>query len=437
MADVQPLLALHYEPSVVGELAQVVAPPYDVIDDGQRAALLARSPYNVVAVDLPKPGPGGGDPYAAAGREFESWQAQGALVRDSEPALWAHTQDYSGPDGVARTRRGFFCRVRIEGYGPGKVRPHERTHPGPKEDRLRLTRATKANISPIFSLYSDPEQAAWGALEPATSGQPWADVTDGDGTRHRLWRVADPAAIEAVRAATASAELLIADGHHRYETMDAYAEEVGGEGEHRYILMCLVALQDPGLTIFPTHRLVKDLDEAKRAALEAALARDFEIAEVDRARLAPPPQGEQPTPLRMGYVNDRDDRFFQLTLKDQAIADAALAGHSQPYRHLDTGILETLILKNALGMSDEDISHFNGMFYARDTDEAVSMVRAGDYNAAFVMRPTPVRQVRELAAEGENMPPEVDLLLPQAADGPPVQPAGMKGSPSTPIRAAG
>ena len=417
MADVQPLLALHYEPSVVGELATVVAPPYDVIDDGQRAALLARSPYNVVAVDLPKPGPGGEDPYAAAGREFESWQAQGALVRDSEPALWAHTQDYSGPDGVARTRRGFFCRVRIEGYGPGKVRPHERTHPGPKEDRLRLTRATKANVSPIFSLYSDPEQAAWGALEPATSGQPWADVTDGDGTRHRLWRVADAAAIEAVRAATASAELLIADGHHRYETMDAYAEEVGGEGEHRYILMCLVALQDPGLTIFPTHRLVKDLDDTRRAALEEALARDFEIAEVDRARLAPPPQGEQPTPLRMGYVNDRDERFFQLTLKDQAIADAALAGHSEPYRHLDTGILETLILKNALGMSDEDISHFNGMFYARDTDEAVSMVRGGEYNAAFVMRPTPVRQVRELAAEGENMPPKSTFFYPKLLTG--------------------
>jgi uncharacterized protein (DUF1015 family) len=417
MADVQPLRALHYDPSVVGELGQVVAPPYDVIDDGQRAELLARSPFNVVAIDLPKPGPGDSDPYETAGREFQGWQAQGALVRDSEPALWAHAQDYAGPDGVARTRRGFFCRVRIEGYGPGKVRPHERTHPGPKEDRLRLTRATKANISPIFSLYSDPEQAAWAALEPLTAEQPWADVTDGDGTRHRLWRVADPQAIEAVRAATANAELLIADGHHRYETMDAYAEELGGEGEHRYILMCLVALQDPGLTIFPTHRLVRDLDDDKRAALEAALERDFEIAEVDRAELAPPPQGDEPTPLQMGYVNGRDERFLRLTLKDQAIAEAALAGHSEPYRHLDTGVLETLLLKNALGMSDEDISHFNGMFYARDTDEAVAMVRSGEYDAAFVMRPTPVRQVRELAAEGENMPPKSTFFYPKLLTG--------------------
>jgi uncharacterized protein (DUF1015 family) len=417
MADVQPLRALHYAPAVVGDISRVVAPPYDVIDDGQRAALLARSPFNVVAVDLPKPGPGGEDPYEVARNTFAGWQQQGAVVRDEQPALWAHAQDYAGPDGVARTRRGFFCRVRIEGYGPGKVRPHERTHPGPKEDRLRLTRATRANISPIFSLYSDPEQAAWGALDPVTAEPPWADVTDGDGTRHRLWRVADPQAIEAVRAATANAELLIADGHHRYETMDAYADEVGGEGEHRYILMCLVALEDPGLTIFPTHRLVKDLDDEQRAALDEALARDFEIAEVDRDGLEPAPQGDEPTPLQMGYVNGRDERYLRLTLKDQAIADAALSDHTDPYRHLDTGVLETLILKNALGMSDEDISHFNGMFYARDTDEAISMVRSGDYDAAFVMRPTPVRQVRELAAEGENMPPKSTFFYPKLLTG--------------------
>jgi len=216
---------------------------------------------------------------------------------------------------------------------------------------------------------------------------------------------------------TANAELLIADGHHRYETMDAYADEVGGEGEHRYILMCLVALEDPGLTIFPTHRLVKDLDDEQRAALDEALARDFEIAEVDRDGLEPAPQGDEPTPLQMGYVNGRDERYLRLTLKDQAIADAALSGHTEPYRHLDTGVLETLILKNALGMSDEDISHFNGMFYARDTDEAVSMVRSGDYDAAFVMRPTPVRQVRELAAEGENMPPKSTFFYPKLLTG--------------------
>ncbi len=415
MADVQPLRALHYDPTVVGPLEDVVAPPYDVIDADQRAKLMDLSPFNVVAIDLPQADPAGGrDPYEAAGELFASWQLQGVIVRDEEPALWAHTQDYRGPDGVQRTRRGVFCRVRIEEYGPGRVRPHERTHPGPKEDRLRLTRATRANVSPIFSLYSDPTQAAWQALAPATEQPPWAEITDADGTVHRLWRVSDPNAIAAVQGATGGAELLIADGHHRYETMQAYAEEVDGEGDHRYILMCLVALEDPGLTVFATHRLVGGLSEERREALAQAIERDFETVEVPVEEIAPPP-GDGP--LQLGYIDGRDGRALRLTLKDQGIADAALAGHSEPYRRLDTGVLETLLLKNALGLSDDDISHFNGLFYARDTAEALAMVGSGDYDAAFLVRPTPVSQVRELAAAGENMPPKSTYFYPKLLTG--------------------
>jgi uncharacterized protein (DUF1015 family) len=417
MADIQPLRALHYDPAVAGPLADVVSPPYDVIDATQRAALIARSPFNVIAIDLPEGEP---DRYAAAGELFASWQREGALTRDEVPAIWAHTQDYTGPDGQARTRRGFFCRVRIEDYGAGRVRPHERTHPGPKEDRLRLTRATKANISPIFSLYSDPTDAAWQALAPFTTEQPWGEVRDGDGTTHRIWRVSDPAAIAAVQQATADAELLIADGHHRYETMRTYADEVDEatppptNDEHRYILMCLVALEDPGLTVFPTHRLISGLDDTRRAALREALERDFEIVEVPVEQIAPPP-GEGP--LQLGYIDHQDDRPLRLTLKDQAIADAALPGYSDAYHHLDTGVLETLLLKNALGLSDEDIAHFNGLFYARDTAEALAMVRSGDYDAAFLMRPTPVQQVREVAGAGENMPPKSTYFYPKLLTG--------------------
>src|SRR5712691_9115667 len=198
MAEIQPLRALHYDTSVVGPLESVVAPPYDVIDSEQRAELIARSPFNVVAVDLPQGDP---DPYESARELFETWQLQGALVRDREPALWAHTQEYDGPGGERLTRRGFFCRVRIERYGPGRVRPHERTHPGPKEDRLRLTRATRANLSPIFSLYSDPAGAVSSALEPTVAAdRPWSETADEDGTINRLWRVEDTPAIESVQA---------------------------------------------------------------------------------------------------------------------------------------------------------------------------------------------------------------------------------------------
>jgi uncharacterized protein (DUF1015 family) len=177
MADVQPLRALHYDLTRTGGLQPVAAPPYDVIDESQRAELLSRSPYNVVEIDLPRD-PDGGDPYAHAARTLAAWRDEGVVVRDDEPALWALEQDYTGPDGQRRTRRGFFARVRVEDYGPGRIRPHERTHPGPKEDRLRLTRATGANLSPIFSLYDDPAGAAWGALAPQLDGAPWGEVTD-------------------------------------------------------------------------------------------------------------------------------------------------------------------------------------------------------------------------------------------------------------------
>jgi uncharacterized protein (DUF1015 family) len=428
MADVQPLRALHYDLSVAGALGDVVAPPYDVIDAAQRAALIARSPFNVVAVDLPRApsaGKGGADgqasveseladPYRAAGELFESWQLQGAVVRDAEPAIWAHTQRYTGPDGVAQTRRGFFCRVRIEEYGPGRVRPHERTHPGPKEDRLRLTRATRANMSPIFSLYSDPAGAAWEALEPATAQAPWGEASDAEGTVHRLWRVADEAVIAAVQAAARDSELLIADGHHRYETARAYAEELGGDGEHRYVLMCLVALEDPGLTVFPTHRLVKGLDAARRAALAEALRRDFDVTEVPLEQLAPAP-GEGL--LQLGYIDSQSKRPLRLTLKSQTVADAALPGFSEAYRRLDTGVLEALLLKGALGLSDEDISHLHDFRYARSAEEAIELVGSGEYDVAFLMRPTPVGQVRDVAAAGENMPPKSTFFFPKLLTG--------------------
>jgi uncharacterized protein (DUF1015 family) len=411
MADVQPLRALHYNTTVAGPLPDLVAPPYDVIDPGQRAELAARSPFNVVAIDLPQGEP---DPYESASEQLETWQLQGVLERDREPAIWAHTQEYTGPGGITHTRRGFFCRVRLEEYGPGRVRPHERTHPGPKEDRLRLTRATRANVSPIFSLYSDPQQAAWQALEPFTEQPSWGEVTDSDGTVHRLWRVADSDAIAQVQAATRDAELLIADGHHRYETMLAYADEVGGDGDHRYILMCLVAMEDPGLTVFPTHRLVRGLDSARQQALAQALVRDFDIEQVTVDQITPAPGTG---PLQLGYINSQAEQPSRLTLKDQAIADEALPDRSAAYRHLDTGVLEALVLKGALGLSDDDIAHFNGLFYARDTDEALAMVSSGEYQAAFLMRPTPVEQVRDVAAAGENMPPKSTYFYPKLLTG--------------------
>jgi uncharacterized protein (DUF1015 family) len=415
MADLQPLRALHYDLEVTGPLGEVVSPPYDVIDPAQREALAARSPFNVVHVDLPVPDEEGGDAYEHAAEVLRNWGDAGAVVRDPTPALWALSQGYRTPDGVEHERRGLFARVRVQDYGPGTIRPHERTHPGPREDRLRLTRATRANLSPIFALHPDPDAAVREALESGREEAPFGEFTDDQGTVHRLWRVPDPEAIATVQRALRDAELLIADGHHRYETARVYAEEIGGEGPHRYVLMCLVALEDPGLAVLPTHRLVRGLDSERQEALAAVLRRDFEIEEIEPAALAPPPNEDRR--LKLGYIDAHFQRAFRLTLRDQALADAALAAHSEAYRHLDTAVLEALVLKGALGLDDEAIDHLDGLGYARDDAEALELVRRGEYDAAFFMRGTPIGQVRAIAASGENMPPKSTFFSPKVPTG--------------------
>jgi uncharacterized protein (DUF1015 family) len=410
MADVLPLRALHYDPTVAGDFGTLVAPPYDVIDAPRRAELAGRSPHNVVAVDLPE----GDDPYAHAAQVWERWQADGIVVRDDSDALWPLVQEYDAPDGRRMRRQGFLCRVRIEEYGAGRIRPHERTHPGPKEDRLRLTRATQTNLSPIFSLYSDPGGAGWRALESARGDAPFAAVTDDENTTHTLWRVADQNAISTVRDALADAELLIADGHHRYETARAYADEIGGDGPHRYVLMCLVALEDPGLLVFPTHRMLSGLSPDQYEPLAHALRESFDLEEIPREEIAPP-AGDGP--IQMGYIDSHFKRAFRLTLRDQAVADQALPDSSNALRRLDTAVLEALILKGTLGYSDDDISHLNGLVYARDTAEVLAAIDSAEADCAFVLRPTPVDVVREVAAAGENMPPKSTYFHPKLLTG--------------------
>ncbi len=392
MADVRPFRALHYDPAKT-QIADVVAPPYDVIDAAQRERLLQRSPHNAVEIDLPQ----GDDPYGHAATTFARWRADGTLVRDAEPAFWVLVQDYTGPDGNAYTRTGLFARIRVEEYGAGRIRPHERTHPGPKEDRLNLTRATKANLSPIFCLYD-------GEVDLPTDGEPFADVTDEDGTRHRLFRIpGDPAITEAL----ADSELLIADGHHRYETARVYAEEIGGEGPHRYVLACLVSLSDPGLTVFPTHRLLTDLkDQPRQQALRDTLMRDWDLERVELDDLEPTPDG---TSIQLGYADSFHQQGYRLTLK----ADRP----DGPLGNLDTAVLERLILKGPLKMTDDDISHFQGLDYSRNFAEAKQKLLDKEVDAIFFTGAVPVEQIRDIAAAGEVMPPKSTYFFPKVLTG--------------------
>jgi uncharacterized protein (DUF1015 family) len=410
VALVSPIQALHYDLDRVA-LADVVAPPYDVINEEQRGELVARSDHNVVELDLPRD-PSEGDPYEHAALLLEEWTGDGILTRDEEPAIWALEQEYTAPDGSRLTRRGFLARVRLAPYGEG-IRPHERTQPGPKEDRLRLTRATRHNLSPIFALHPGD---AWEHLEPALGGDHWGEVTNGDGTTHRVWRIGDQAVHEAIAAELEPAELLIADGHHRYETSLAYQREVGADSPADYVLMALVSLEDPGLTVFPTHRLISGLadDAAKQEALGSGLKELFEIEEVPTDQLDP---GGTDGVGVFGYIDSHHKRGFRMRLKDRTRLDDALAGRSQAYRTLDAAILEELVLKGILGMSAENVAAKRGIGYTPSIPEALAKLDAGDYQVAFLLRPTPVEQVRAVAAEGETMPPKSTYFFPKLLTG--------------------
>src|SRR4051794_22525654 len=413
MAEIQPLHAVHYDTNTAGGLENLVAPPYDVIDDQMRPELIAKSPFNIVEVDLPSPEEGE-DPYAHAEHIFEAWLQQGVMVKEREPSLWVMRQQFR-LGGETLNRTGLFARVRVEDYGQGRIRPHERTHPGPKEDRLRLTRATRANLSPIFSLFRDPGDAAWNVLNPITENEePFDTVVDADGIADRLWRITDPGQIAALQDALKDAELLIADGHHRYETARVYAEEIGGEGDHNYVLQFLCSMEDPGMVILPTHRLLTDLKTSeKQEALANTLREHFDIEEVAIEDIEPP-AGELPA---FGYIDAHFKKPFRLTLKDAKSLEQAMPDKPDAYRRLDTAVLEALILRGPAGLSEDDISHLNGLAYSNDLEDALEAVNDGRADAAFILRSTPINQVREVATAGETMPPKSTFFYPKVPTG--------------------
>jgi uncharacterized protein (DUF1015 family) len=332
MAVVKPFRAERYDQATVGPLEALVAPPYDVISPEARADYLARSPYNVVHLTLP-------DEEARAGRDLEGWRRQGVLTRDEDPRYWFLSQDYVGPDGVERSRSGLVASLKAEPYSKGVVLPHERTHRGPKEGRLRLLRATRTQLEPIFLLYEG---------DPLTGPSREPDLQSGG---DRLWRIDDAPGFE-------DTELLIADGHHRYETALAFAEEGGSP----YLMVVLVPTRQEGLTIFPTHRIAEHVNGVGGTPIDE-------------------PGEELP-----GVVLYRRGGYELL--------------HGDG---LDVDIVERIAPE--------------GVTYTPRREEAVATVDRGEAEAAFLLRPTRIEDVWEVARRGETMPQKSTYFYPKLTSG--------------------
>jgi len=413
----EPLRALRYDQSKV-DLADVVAPPYDVVTAPQRAALIRRCEYSIVRLELPD------DANAqAAATLMRQWVRDGVLARDDRPALWWHEQTFTAPDGVDRARRGFFAAVRLSPYDEGRVHPHEHTHASVRAERLELMRATRANLSPILGVYDDPDGTAAGRLGSAAAVDPDMQATDFDGTVHRFWEVTDPAVIGAVRDSMAEREILIADGHHRYETALAYRDErraaegdPEGDRPYDFILMCLCNLRDEGLAIYPTHRVVMSHRDVDRRFLQAFSIRELPAgtpAAVVEAELNEVPIDT----IAFAIWRGSEQPALIAELSDPSAAMLGMPGVPAAVRTIDAAVLEALVLSPLLGLEGEQFLTTDGVRYLRGLDHATALVDSGEAGAAFLLRAPTVEQVQGVTASGSVMPQKSTYFFPKLWSG--------------------
>jgi uncharacterized protein (DUF1015 family) len=434
MADIAPLRPLRY---AVSEMSNVVAPPYDVISPSERLELMARSPHNVVRLILPD---GEGDAkYGQAAALLGAWRKEGTLVRDEQAAFYRYDQSFEPPGGGARRmRRGFLALVRVVPFKDRIVLPHERTLSGPKEDRLKLFRATRTNLSPGFMLYRDPKRVLDGPLE---TGEVVSTFQTADGIEHSIAKVTAPDAIRTIVDHIGKSSLLIADGHHRYETALHYSQEIdGAEGsapkpylprpEHRYFMSFLCNGDDPDLVVFATHRLVHSLPSFDWDDFLAKAGELFEVApqtgdlKTAEARLSESGRGATAllavAPKGKGKNgSSRQPKMALLTLRAGLDLEnhPTLGQRPRVVRSTDVAVLHSGILEHMLGISlDAQVKKTN-LTYLQDPKQGLAQLESGEGQVLFLMNPTPVSQVREVAEAGEVMPQKSTYFYPKVLTG--------------------
>ena len=412
----EPLRALRYDQSRV-ELTNVVAPPYDVITQSDRDRIVAAEPHSIVNLILPESADHAAD-------LLHQWRRAGILARDDQPTLWWHEQRFVAPDGGDRVRSGFLAAVRLWPYESGRIRPHEQTHASAKANRLELIRATRTNLSPIFGLYDDPDGRPRAALGEGTEErEPDMQVRDGEGTDHRFWAITDPAAIELTQAALAEHEILIADGHHRYETALNYrAERRAADGDpdgdqpYDFMLMYLANLHGEGLEIYPTHRVVMGTRDLTPDLLGAFAVRELETT---AGGLEQELNTIPPSTIAFGVWRGAERPALICTLSDRAAVMMAMSGSPAALRKIDAAVLERVVLAPMLGLVEdpEQFATTDAVRYVRDLDTAAGLVDSGDAATAFILRAPTVAQVQDVARAGSVMPQKSTYFYPKLYSG--------------------
>ena len=425
MAEIFPFRAWRYSPRY--PLSALVTQPYDKITPAMQERYYAASPHNLVRIILGKAQPGDDgskNVYSRAAHDFAAWRKAGVLQRDEQPSIYSYSQVFTQPgeEPTQHERRGFIALGRLHDYRDKVVFRHEQTLAKPKADRLNLLRATQAHFGQIFMLYSDPARQVETQFSEGISSPPTGCVRDEYGVEHRLWQVSDAARVAAAQKLMAEQSLIIADGHHRYETALAYRDERRqGQPEqpcapYEKVMMTFINMDSPGLLILPTHRVIRGIGAARVSAMLDSAKEFFSVSKLVEADLSLALQQLRAGRNQNVLVVVTPDGFYLLTAIPPKI-DVALASLSATQRSLDVNLLHKLLLERGLGLSEDSIRNQENISYYREAVEAAAQVRDRKADVAFLMNPVRAEQMREVALAGEVMPQKSTDFYPKLLSG--------------------
>lgn len=419
MAEVKGFKGVRYSEKA-GNISELCCPPYDIISEEQRRNFLSRNPHNIIRLELPKEGD---DPYKTASSVLDEWQKEKILVKDKEPSLYVYEEEFT-VKGVKKSIKGVIARVKLEEFSKGIILPHEFTLSKAKEDRLNLMKATNFNFSQIYALYMDESHTTLNTLEQQSSGAPAQEFTDEQGVTHRLWIITDEKIIKKIADDFSERKLYIADGHHRYETALNYRNYLRENGRARegdgcdYQMIYLVDMEHPGLVVYPTHRLVRGLESFDKERILEECKNYFSIEEKSNLDNM---EFELETLYNAGkkafgfYCGGKS--WTLLTLRSFEALDDMLPDVSKASRELDVTVLHTLILESIMGIDKENMANQINLTYTKSFDEAVKGVNNCEFQCAFILNPTRVTEIRDVALAGEKMPQKSTYFYPKMITG--------------------
>ena len=416
MADIRAFKALRFTDKA-GDIVNNVCPPYDIISDEERARLIEKSENNVIRLELPR----GENPYDQAGQILSSWLADGVLKQDCEDGIYVYEEEFDCEGGHYKIR-GIICLVRLEEFSKGVVLPHEETLSKAKKDRFELMSHTFCNFSQVYSMYMDEEKSVGTLIDKIVVNNPEVEFTTDDGIIHRLWIETNKETIESLACTFKSKQLYIADGHHRYETAlnfrnkmreDKILDETQGLGN--FVMMFLADIDDDGLVILPTHRMVKDIENYSVENVLSEIGKMFDVEKVNGLDTIKERLEESANRAYAYYTGD--DFYYLCTLRDESATYSCHPDRSKAYAELDVTGLHTHILEPVFKIDKENMANQKNLVYTRSLDEAIEKVRCGEFQCSFILRSTKMRQIKDVASAGDKMPQKSTYFYPKLITG--------------------